>query len=165
MPLGVFMKKILLLVLLGLLFFSSVCFAQDAIEVGGALVYNPLLFNAPGLGGGINLAFFSNITDSFGVGYYIDLAFGPKDMKTFDVLIAPYYAFKLTEKLCMPVSAGLLLGIFFLGYGGNITLQYAITPNISIFGRFQCVYAYFFVPGVSAETLIMSPCIGVGFRF
>jgi len=159
------MKKKLLMVLLALLLFSSVCFAQDAIEVGGMLVHNPQLFNGPGLGGGINLAFFSDITDSFGVGFYIDLAFGPEKMKAFDVLIAPYYAFKITEKLCMPVSAGLLLGIFFFGYGGNITLQYAITPNISIFGRFQCVYTYYFVPGVSAETLVMSPCIGVGFRF
>jgi len=163
--LGFFMKG-LLFVLLGVLFFSPFCFAHDMIEVGGALVHNPAVFRDTGLGGGINAAFFPKIINSFGIGIFLNLAFA-SDATAFDILAGPYYEFKITDKLSLPVSAGFYWGfIYFFGFGGNVTLQYAFHKNFSVFARFQCVYAYFSAPGVKAfGALVMQPCAGVGFRF
>jgi len=160
------MKKRLLPVILGMLLFSSICYAHDVIEIGGTLVYNPIIFNEGEVGGGINIAVFSEIYKSFGLGVFLNFARGANDMGTLDFLLGPYYAFSITEKLSLPVSFGVYAGIMYLGYGGNITLQYAFHKNFSVFARFQCVYAYFTAPGVkTAESIVMSPCIGIGFRF
>jgi len=157
--------KRLLLAVLGILFLSSICFAHDVIQVGGSLVYNPTVFHGTGLGGGINAAFFPEIVNSFGIGIFLNLAFAP-DRTAFDILAGPYYEIKFTNKLTMPVSAGLFLGIPYFGFGGNVTLQYAFHKNFSVFARYQCAYAWFVAPGVkSFGALVMTPCVGVGFRF
>ena len=152
------MKKILWLVVLWLIVFSSVCYAHDVIEVGGTLS-SAVISDHTFVGGGLNLAFFSEITNSFGIGTFINAP----SVGLVDILVGLYYEFYISDKFSLPVSAGLLLGMPFSGFGGNITAQYELHPNLSIYGRIQCAYTYLIFSG--AETFIISPCIGLGLRF
>jgi hypothetical protein len=162
------MKTILWLVVLWLAIFSSVCYGHDVIEVGRTLVSNPVTFDDTRVGGGWNLAFFSEtIIDSFGIGSFMDVAYAP-DRAYLGILTGPYYEFYISDKFSLPVSAGFLLSMPFVnfGFGGNITAQYELHPNFAIYGRIQCAYAYFIFPGVpGVESFILSPCIGLGLRF
>jgi len=159
------MKKRVFLAVLGVIFISAVFSAHDVIEFGGTVVTNTAIFGDTKVGGGVNLAYFPAIYKSFGIGIFQNLGYGA-DGSVFDLLAGPYYAFKIGKKIFLPVSAGVYLGIIFIGYGGNVTVQYELTPHLSLFVRFQCAYAYYFSSGVrTSESLVMSPSVGMGIRF
>jgi hypothetical protein len=82
------MKKILWLVVLWLIIFSSVCYAHDVIEVGGTLS-SAVISDDTFVGGGLNLAFFPEISNSFGMGIFINIS----SVGAIDVLTGLCYEF------------------------------------------------------------------------
>jgi hypothetical protein len=159
-------KKLLLAVLITIIV-SYISFADNfiEIEIGGTMIWNPVVFSDTAIGGGVNLAVLPKFTDHFGFAIFFNLAFSPS-AALFDFMIGPFFEFNINDKISLVPCAGLYLGMIFFGIGGNLTVQYALYPNISLFARIQYAYAFFLAPGVnSVETSVVSPCVGIGFRF
>ncbi|MCL2440496.1 MAG: hypothetical protein FWD14_02025 [Treponema sp.] len=158
------MKKIILVIVV-VFSVSAVCFAQNKAEIGFALVRNPVFFPDNAVVPGVSLAFYPSITSFFGIGILANFGIG-ENAAHLDFLAGPYFAVHIKEKFTLLGSAGFYIGMIFFGFGGQLSAQYAVHPNIAIFVRVQGNFAVFMAPGIdSIKSYVITPVVGVGFRF
>ena len=158
------MERKLVLVVLIILIFSYVCYAGDFIEIGATVIWNPRIFHDTTIVGGVNLALSLSQPNHFGFGLFSNLAFIPYAAFS-DFMAGPIFEININDKISLIPCVGLYLGMIFFGFGGNVTVQYALHPKISFFARVQYAYTIFLIPGVdSLKTSVVSSCIGIGYR-
>ena len=157
------MKKSVVLAGVIFLAVASVSYT-DSIEIGAAMVWNPVAFHDPAVGGGVSLAFSLSQPNHFGFGLFYNMAFAPSKA-LFDFMTGPIFEFAINDKLSVIPCVGLYVGMIFFGLGGNVTVEYALLPRLALFGRVQYARATFLAPGVdSVKTHVVSPSIGVAWR-
>ena len=157
------MKKNAAVAALLFLITSHACYAAS-IEAGAAMVWNPVAFHDPPIGGGVSLAVLISEPNHFGFGLFPTLAFAPSGA-TLDFMIGLNYGIAINDKLTVIPCAGLYLGMIFFGFGGNVTVEYSPLPRLCLFARVQYARATFLAPGVGGVTTnVVSPSFGVGWK-
>jgi hypothetical protein len=168
-----FMKKVIVLILLIFLTFSSVCFA-DGFDVGitGALNTNPLYTI---FGGGLHLGLTAYFGRVIGIGAFGNLLYmtGDFDAVYANVLFGPVFRVINGTTFSMPICVGLFVGggesftegwnaVNSFGIGGNITPQFRLGRSAHFFVRIMAA-----LDVIRDDTIIealISPGIGFSRR-
>jgi hypothetical protein len=157
------MKRNAALAALLFLIASHACYAAS-IQAGAAMVWNPVAFHDPPLGGGASLAVLISQPNHFGFGLFPMLAFAPSGA-VLDIMVGLNYGIAINDKLTVIPCVGLYLGMIFFGFGGNVTVEYTPLPRLCLFARVQYARATFLAPSVdSVTTNVVSPSVGVGWK-